>query len=90
MNLPGYDAWKLACPYDMTAEEEAAEEANYNEKLDDLRADLTASIEEYRCGPWRWEAARVMAEVLAKVKAAPGEPAHLNSKIDEWLKGFPK
>jgi hypothetical protein len=27
-SLPGYDAWKLACPYDMTAEQEAAARAS--------------------------------------------------------------
>ena len=35
MNLPGYDAWKLDNPYDMTAEQEAALEADYQEQGDD-------------------------------------------------------
>jgi hypothetical protein len=43
-SLPGYDAWKLASPYDMTAAEEQALEDRLQAEEDELRAAIADAL----------------------------------------------
>jgi hypothetical protein len=52
MNLPGYDAWKLASPYEMSAKEERRYEQERQEDIDSTvaayRTDLACTLLELR------------------------------------------
>jgi len=52
MNLPGYDAWKLATPpeYEITEEEERAMELAWQDREDALRAAVADAITDAREG----------------------------------------
>lgn len=74
MNLPGYDAWKLANPYDITAEQERAlEEADW-EAEDRLREAISATLSDERGDLYRADIRRIVIEELNKLPRHPGEP----------------
>lgn len=75
MSLPGYDAWKLACPYDMTAEQEARAIERDNEQQDDLREQIAAALVDYRADLYLATVRRIVIEELNKLTPRAGEPA---------------
>lgn len=74
MNLPGYDAWKLASPYDITPEQERELEDRQHEQMDQLREALSATISDERGDLYLADVRRVVIEELNKVKRLPDEP----------------
>jgi hypothetical protein len=74
MNLPGYDAWKLACPYDMTAEQERECQAAYDEARDSLREAIAAVLQDERGEIYLADMRRIVIEELNKLKPRAGEP----------------
>lgn len=76
MNLPGYDAWKLACPDDMTAEEEARLIAERDEAREQFRKAIEGTIADERGELYLSEVHDIVGEVLAKQKRHPSEPEH--------------
>lgn len=76
MNLPGYDAWKLACPYDMSAEEEARVIAERDDAREQFRDAIQAALVCYRGDLYLSEVHDIVGEVLAKQSRQPGEPEH--------------
>jgi len=74
MNLPGYDAWKLASPHDMTAEQEAAVIAKDHEQQDDLREQVAAALADYRADIYVATIRQIVIEELNKLKPRAGEP----------------
>lgn len=74
MNLPGYDAWKLASPYDMTAEEEQALIEKDHEQQDDLREQIAAVLIDYRADIYLATIRQIVIEELNKLKPRAGEP----------------
>lgn len=75
MNLPGYDAWKLDNPDDLTAAEEAKAIREYNEAQDDLREQIAATLADWRRHIYLADIRRVVIEELNKLAPKPGEPA---------------
>lgn len=75
MSIPGYDAWKLACPYDMTAEQERAFQEAYDEARDDLREQIAAALADYRGDIYVADIRRIVIEELNKLTPKAGEPA---------------
>jgi hypothetical protein len=76
MNLPGYDAWKLACPYDMSAEEEARVIAERDDARERFRDAIEGALVCYRSDLYLSEVHGIVGEVLAKQNRQPGEPEH--------------
>lgn len=74
MNLPGYDAWKLACPYDITPEEEQALIEKDHEQEDDLREQIAAVLIDYRADIYLATIRQIVIEELNKMKPKAGEP----------------
>ena len=74
MNLPGYDAWKLADPYYLTPEQERAIEERYHEQIDRLRDAISAALADERGELYLADVRRVVIEELNKVKRLAGEP----------------
>lgn len=94
MNLPGYDAWKLACPYDMTAEQEQQAIDRDNEQQDDLREKIAAALSDYRSDIYLATIRRIVIEELNKLAPCAGEPAvdastefdHAEREVDgKWI-----
>jgi hypothetical protein len=76
MNLPGYDAWKLAYPGDdMTAEQEQAAIDKDHEQQDDLREQIQATLIDYRGDVYLATIRKIVIEELNKLTPKPGEPA---------------
>lgn len=75
MSLPGYDAWKLDNPYDLTAEQERAQQAVCDGARDDLREQIAATLSDYRSGIYLADVRRIVIEELNKLTPKPGEPA---------------
>lgn len=75
MTLPGYDAWKLDNPHDITAEQERAHQEAYNEARDDLHEQIAAVLQDYRGGIYLADIRRIVIEELNKLKPKAGEPA---------------
>lgn len=75
MNLPNYDAWKLANPYDMTAEQEKAATDRYGEQQDNLREAIVAALADYRSDLYLADIRRLVIEELNKLAPRAGEPA---------------
>lgn len=75
MNLPNYDAWKLACPYDMKAEEEQQAIERYGEQQDNLREAIAVALSDYRSDLYLADIRRIVIEELNKLAPRAGEPA---------------
>lgn len=75
MTLPNYDAWKLASPYDMTAEQEQQATERDNEQQDNLREQIAAALADYRSDLYLADIRRVVIEELNKLTPRAGEPA---------------
>lgn len=73
--LPGYDAWKLDNPYDITAEEEAALIARDHEQQDDLREQIAAALVDYRADIALADIRQIVIEELNKLRPRGGDPA---------------
>ena len=74
MNLPGYDAWKLADPRDTTAEEERMLEDVADGHAADLRDAIGAALSDCRCGLSLATIRRVVIDELNKLRPLGGEP----------------
>lgn len=74
MSLPGYDAWKLACPYDMTAEEEAVQIERDRQQKDDLREAIAATLHDNRAHIYLADIREILIEELNKLRPQVGEP----------------
>ena len=77
MNLPGYDAWKLATPaeYDITEEEERAMEERARDQEDNLRECVDAVLQDHRGDIYLADIRRIVVEELNKLRPGAGEPA---------------
>ncbi|MDR3533964.1 MAG: hypothetical protein P4L90_25790 [Rhodopila sp.] len=75
MNLPGYDTWKLECPYDMTAAEEREQQEAYDEARDNLREQIAATLQDERGKVYLADIRQIVIEELNKLQPQPGEPA---------------
>lgn len=74
MNLPGYDAWKLATPYDMTAAEEAEHRAKSIEQEQDFRAAIAAVLADERGDIYLATIREIVVVELNKLRPQAGEP----------------
>jgi hypothetical protein len=72
--LPGYDAWKLECPYDMTAAEERALIERDAEQEAELRDQIAAVFMDYRADIYLATIRRIVIEELNKLRPSAGEP----------------
>lgn len=72
--LPGYDAWKLECPYDMTAEQEADIIAAHQEAEDDFREAVAAAFSDGRGDIYLATIRRIVIEELNKLAPKAVEP----------------
>lgn len=86
MSLPGYDAWKLDNPNDITAEEERRMEEDHREQIENFREQLDACISDNRGDLTRLDIAEIVAGALKAMK--PSGPGWINEKLDAWLKEF--
>jgi hypothetical protein len=75
MNLPGYDEWKLESPYEMTASQEIAMEADMEQQRQDLRDTVAAVLHDERGDIYLSDIRRIVVEELNKLQPRPGEPA---------------
>lgn len=75
MNLPNYDAWKLACPYDMTAEQEKAAIERYGEQQDNLREAIAAVLSDCRSDLYLADIRQIVIDELNKLTPRASEPA---------------
>ena len=73
--LPGYDAWKMECPYDMTAEEEAAAIAADQEAENDFREAIAAVLADERRDIYLATIRKIVIEELNKLRPRAGEPS---------------
>jgi hypothetical protein len=74
MNLPGYDAWKLACPYDITREQEAQIEEKAAEQEQNLRDVISGVLADERGDIYLATIRQIVIEELNKLQPQPGEP----------------
>lgn len=75
MNLPGYDAWKLASPYDdITAEQEAELEAAAAEQEQNLRDVISGVLADERGDIYLATIRQIVIEELNKLRPKAGEP----------------
>lgn len=76
MNLPGYDAWKLATPphYEMTPEQECELEDQLALEEQRLRDAIACALADERGGMYLATVRRVVVEELNKLQPRPGEP----------------
>jgi methionine synthase II (cobalamin-independent) len=75
MNLPGYDEWKLASPYETTAAQEAATAADMDQQRQDLRDAIAGVLHDERRDIYLADIRRIVIEELNKLARHPGEPA---------------
>lgn len=74
-NLSGYDAWKLECPYDMTAEQEAELQRADQEAEDAFREVIAATLSDERRGIYLATIRKIVIEEVNKLAPTAGEPA---------------
>lgn len=74
MNLPGYDAWKLASPYDITAEQEAEMEEKAATQEQNLRDVISAALADERGDIYLATIRQIVIEELNKLRPKGGEP----------------
>lgn len=74
MNLPGYDAWKLASPYDITAAEEASQIAEAAEQEQNLRDVIAGVLADERGDIYLATIRQIVIEELNKLRPKAGEP----------------
>lgn len=74
MNLPGYDAWKLANPYDITPEQERALEEARQDAEDRFREIIAATLSDERVELYLADVRRIVIEELNKLPPHPSEP----------------
>ena len=76
MNLPGYDAWKLATPpeYEMTAEQERELEDQRAMEEQRLRDAIACALADERGGMYLATVRRIVIEELNKLQSLPAEP----------------
>jgi hypothetical protein len=74
MSLPGYDAWKLANPYDTTPEQEREAEERHADQMDRLRDAIACALADERGDLYRADVRRIVIEELNKIPRLVGEP----------------
>jgi hypothetical protein len=74
MNLPGYDAWKLASPYDITAEQETEMEEKAAEQEQNLRDVISGVLSDERGDIYLATIRQIVIEELNKLRPKAGEP----------------
>jgi len=74
MNLPGYDAWKLASPHDLTAAQEAALETEAAEQEQNLRDAISGVLADERGDIYLGTIRQIVIEELNKLRPKAGEP----------------
>ena len=72
--LPGYDAWKLTNPYEMTRAQEREMEERHADQIDRLREAIACALSDERGSLYRADVRRVVIEELNKVPRLAGEP----------------
>ena len=75
MNLPGYDAWKLAGPPDITPEQERQMENDAREDEDNLRQWIADVLADHRADIYLATIRRIVVEELNKLERRAAEPA---------------
>lgn len=74
MNLPGYDAWKLANPYDITADEETALQEKRAAQEEFLRGAIAGALIDERGELYLATIRQIVIEELNKLHPRAGEP----------------
>src|SRR6185437_3421077 len=74
MNLPGYDAWKLEGPPEMTPEEEREMEDRDRQQKADLREAIAAVLLDHRADIYLADIRQIVIEELNKLQRQAGEP----------------
>jgi hypothetical protein len=74
MSLPGYDAWKLESPYDMTAAEERAQIERGAEQEFELRAQIASVFSDCRADIYLATVRCIVIEELNKLRPLAFEP----------------
>ncbi len=74
MNLPGYDAWKLEGPPEMTPEEEREMEERDHQQKQDLRDAIAAALLDNRADIYLSDIRQIVIEELNKLQRQAGEP----------------
>jgi hypothetical protein len=74
MNLPGYDGWKLQCPYDLTPEQERALEDEHLQMAQDLRDAIAGALQDSRGHLYLADIRQIVIEELNKLQRQAGEP----------------
>ena len=75
MNLPGYDAWKLEGPPDITPEQERQMENDAREAEDNLRQWIADVLADHRADIYLATIRQIVVEELNKLERRAGEPA---------------
>jgi hypothetical protein len=76
MDIPGYDAWKLATPpeCDLTSEQERALEEERWEQEERLREAVADAMHNERGNLYLADIRKIVVEELNKLSKQPGEP----------------